>query len=655
MVYEGITVKIEKIEGKTTKALASYSRVAYGEGVVDVTNAAGEFSFENVPEGSYKVYAASECVKKAQVSEIINVKEGQTEIVEITLVATGSIKGKVLVDGKGKPGLVAGVIGTSYIAVTDADGAFEISGVPAGSKYKVYASVLNGEGYSAEIDVTADNVSDAGNIEIVFPEEKDDKLSNVSAIALDEGILFFVGAELPPDVPLAGTSLRLTLGNLVYISYERNNNIYGYKVLFPFVESGKTYDFVVEILENEYVYYRENVSIQAEGGLGELKVTNLYDLTISVTENTADKMVVSFSEYPEFNCSLPCNLSMTYILSKKETLDAKLASWIYNPVRKQGDERALKFDLFDEETYREYDWGGWRNVNEVKASLLGNYLVVNPIFNLEVYGYLGTFQYYPGSDLRLCVKNNGEQVKVKVYNNYPDLYDVWFSLIPEEEQSGAEAEEEIEFIKDHLLGQVSTNFRSSFGAGNFYLPKGVNVKFKTPNQELPFGHVIYTYPETPELSAADDASAAAKQFAKTAKLASWQFGYTYIEDGVLKNDTYYPLTSKDDFYKSMQLEAGIVLDQMNDKEPVLNYYWYPLFDYKYTVSFEANGGKVLENGKEIESTEFNLYLGNNLPTPEKEGFTFDGWYEDKDFTKPFSAIDVDNACDKTVYAKWISE
>ena len=67
-------------------------------------------------------------------------------------------------------------------------------------------------------------------------------------------------------------------------------------------------------------------------------------------------------------------------------------------------------------------------------------------------------------------------------------------------------------------------------------------------------------------------------------------------------------------------------------------------DKKYTIKFETDGGNTIEaektNGKITEPE-----------TPEKEGYTFDGWYTDKELTKKF---DFDKAVSGniTLYAKW---
>lgn len=68
----------------------------------------------------------------------------------------------------------------------------------------------------------------------------------------------------------------------------------------------------------------------------------------------------------------------------------------------------------------------------------------------------------------------------------------------------------------------------------------------------------------------------------------------------------------------------------------------------YTLSFETNGGEV------IEQMQFKAGKSVTPPTPQKEYFTFDGWYSDQQLTQPFEQFDKMPEGDVTVYAKWIA-
>ena len=64
----------------------------------------------------------------------------------------------------------------------------------------------------------------------------------------------------------------------------------------------------------------------------------------------------------------------------------------------------------------------------------------------------------------------------------------------------------------------------------------------------------------------------------------------------------------------------------------------------YTVSFETNGGESLEDIEILEGEAL------SVPTPEKEGHIFLGWYYDEALTEPYSALSVNSNI--TLYAKW---
>lgn len=71
----------------------------------------------------------------------------------------------------------------------------------------------------------------------------------------------------------------------------------------------------------------------------------------------------------------------------------------------------------------------------------------------------------------------------------------------------------------------------------------------------------------------------------------------------------------------------------------------------YSISYNLNGGK-LDNYVE----EFKKGDEINLETPYKEGYIFDGWYLDTDFTKEVkNTLDTSKKENIVLYAKWIKE
>jgi len=70
----------------------------------------------------------------------------------------------------------------------------------------------------------------------------------------------------------------------------------------------------------------------------------------------------------------------------------------------------------------------------------------------------------------------------------------------------------------------------------------------------------------------------------------------------------------------------------------------------YTVTYSIDGGTIPDEGAYTGYTEG---VGLQLPIPEKQGYTFDGWYEDPWFTgNEVTGIFTTDCGDKTYYAKW---
>lgn len=70
----------------------------------------------------------------------------------------------------------------------------------------------------------------------------------------------------------------------------------------------------------------------------------------------------------------------------------------------------------------------------------------------------------------------------------------------------------------------------------------------------------------------------------------------------------------------------------------------------YSVILHLDGGSL---SKEFTSYLYSTTSSTTLPTPTKEGFTFDGWYESSDFSgSKVTSIASKSTGDKTFYAKW---
>ncbi len=70
---------------------------------------------------------------------------------------------------------------------------------------------------------------------------------------------------------------------------------------------------------------------------------------------------------------------------------------------------------------------------------------------------------------------------------------------------------------------------------------------------------------------------------------------------------------------------------------------------KYTVTFDTDGGSAVARVYKAPDTVVDL----SAYTTSKEGYTFDGWYSDNEFTTKVTSIKLTESI--TVYAKWIDE
>ena len=96
-----------------------------------------------------------------------------------------------------------------------------------------------------------------------------------------------------------------------------------------------------------------------------------------------------------------------------------------------------------------------------------------------------------------------------------------------------------------------------------------------------------------------------------------------------------------------EIKSGDVVEITEDK--TLYAHW---SINKYTVTFNVNGGNSLEEGTK-EVTYDSTY--GNLPTPNRTGYTFTGWFIDNNFTgKITSETIVSIAGNHTLYAYWTS-
>lgn len=66
---------------------------------------------------------------------------------------------------------------------------------------------------------------------------------------------------------------------------------------------------------------------------------------------------------------------------------------------------------------------------------------------------------------------------------------------------------------------------------------------------------------------------------------------------------------------------------------------------RYTLSYDSNGGMQYKDERYVRNTVVQL---DKVPT--REGYTFTGWYADKELTQAITEIKMTS--NKTVYAGW---
>lgn len=71
----------------------------------------------------------------------------------------------------------------------------------------------------------------------------------------------------------------------------------------------------------------------------------------------------------------------------------------------------------------------------------------------------------------------------------------------------------------------------------------------------------------------------------------------------------------------------------------------------YTLSYELNGGEVEEGTTFIEN--YDVESAVEIPVPTKEGYTFDGWFDNKEYDgEAIESLPVGSTGNKTLYAKF---
>ena len=179
--HAGIDITLEKTEGLRPSGSISQA-VSTDQGARGVsaafpyaarteTDAEGSFLFSNVMPGTYTVYASSrDAVEKAVKINLTVVSGENADAGTLKLTAAGSLRGRVTLDGAsgGNFGFAVCIADTSFMAATDMEGNFTISGIPAGTYHVIIIKgsstvVWTENGIPLEVTVNGGQMTELGN------------------------------------------------------------------------------------------------------------------------------------------------------------------------------------------------------------------------------------------------------------------------------------------------------------------------------------------------------------------------------------------------------------------------------------------------------------------------------------------------------------
>ena len=153
--HSGIQITLVATDGLRSVAYCESRGIATNaRSVSDIKTTAkdGSYSFENIPVGTYTIWASSRNSVEEAIETNVNVRANEVVTAnDLNLVATGNVKGTITIDGKtdGTLGLDVFIAGTSYVAKVGPTGNYEISKVPASKGYMLcvqkgeYTTIIN--------------------------------------------------------------------------------------------------------------------------------------------------------------------------------------------------------------------------------------------------------------------------------------------------------------------------------------------------------------------------------------------------------------------------------------------------------------------------------------------------------------------------------
>lgn len=677
----GITVYLEKLEDSGRSAVVAASSSA-GRAVSapfykeTITASDGAYKFDELPDGSYTVYATRE--NEAAYRTVSVVDGGNVTAIDLQLVKRGSISGKLKVSSGGSvAGSIVGVAGTSYIAFVAEDGSFTITGIPVG-KHKLCV-MTNGvyQAIDAEYDVDGENTTDAGEISV-------SNNSYVTAKVTQEGLEFsgtilsnvsgFTYGENYDVVARASATISITdLERDVVMEYEwkkPSDNYYTWTLVYPLVEKGKTYKIWVNVAWKDYYFYGEYFELTAEGGLGEYYVENE---DASIPELTPEK-VMQKKTAPTFNANSKVKVVRQGTAYDIHTCDAddNYLSWVIAGDR-WNDNSDGKYALKD--TYQICGWKRWEQVN---ASLSGNRYGIEARTLLVLAGYSNVI-FKMNDNKNTCADWGGEKIKTLVVYGVrtadgevlltkddfavakiqpTDMPGESHTITVGSETTTYPYSQLVDFATDvsepKNLPSYSNKAVTRFSGWSTVFPVSSysGTQGKVDGKETWLSTPIYanfeligkTYTVEFKLNDGSDKTYHTQKVSRADMGSNWNgdsYSFRFPEEPTRLG---YKFTGwyKDTDSKYMHQEWQSIPDEVLSSNKT-TFTLYAGWEKLYTATFMDGETKI--------ATE-TFTKGAKLTTvPDtKDGYLFGGWYADKACTKP---VDTTTGKDITVYAAWI--
>ena len=522
--YSGIQVTLFSTNGLmatdycVSRGIATNARSTES---IQTTNSNGEYFFENVPEGVYTIYASSNSSTKKAVATNVVVRASETVTAEILgLTATGSISGKITIDGTtdGVLGLDVFIAGTSFIAKVGSDGNYEISNIPAktgyvlcvqkGEKTKIIAESVEVKGDESSSVGIYDISSDGWISEYIKwlgayenePEnpalfeaylntkdgclyiwdgtswdllgqggsEEEGTYKQITCTPVEEGIKFEVRypkemIELENQrsiICITDIDNNVTMKKTFYSMPTDNWVLFTF--VYPLVEKGKEYNFTVELMNAGIVIDFKKFNVTAIGGMGEYKVENVDELEVTLTE---DKVLSVTPQDFTNNQNVPViDYGINYEFYSNNDTVATIweGIWLFG-ISAWENTIGLDFDLT-----KIYEISRWRDYSYMESALKGRRLGVKTQSIIKIAGYTyNDTVYFEMNDLKQTFFDWDKEDVSKVFVMYGyDLkdYDLGDSVYIFDDVPGVEKYYVLETNKGYSFVEEGTkNAKEVYG------------------------------------------------------------------------------------------------------------------------------------------------------------------------------------------------